>query len=245
MPRVGSRRIVRSVASTRMMTDHTHRHSRLRSRTGTLRLRTPIVTVVTLALLALAALPVRETLYLTVVRAGGSSFLAPLVGLMADKGLLLLVATTAGVTVLTWVRDRAAFWTLVVAGVGTVAAYLVSEGIKLVVSEQRPCRVLEIDTVLACPPPGDWSWPSNHSVLAAAFATACVVALPRIRALVLPLAMVIAGSRVAAGVHYVHDVLSGLALGVLIVVLTVAVLRPVVDQGRGGPRRDPEANGGE
>ncbi|HAT6544337.1 TPA: transporter, partial [Corynebacterium striatum] len=33
--------------------------------------------------------------------------------------------------------------------------------------------------------------------------------------------------RVAAGVHYVHDVLSGLALGVVTVCLVVVLLHPV------------------
>ena len=107
-----------------------------------------------------------------------------------------------------------------------MGAYLSSELVKLVVTEPRPCRALGIETVLECPEVGDWSWPSNHSVIAASFATACVLAAPRLIWLVAPLAAVLAFSRVTVGVHYVHDVLSGMALGVLVVALVVVVLLP-------------------
>ncbi|MCP2266205.1 undecaprenyl-diphosphatase [Promicromonospora thailandica] len=137
-------------------------------------------------------------------------------GLVADKGLLALVAITASLVVLAWFRDRPRFGLLTAAGAGTLAAYAASEVIKLVVTEERPCRVVDVATVLACPVPGDWSWPSNHSTIAGALATACLVAVPRLWPAVVPLALAVAGARVAAGVHYVHDVTSGLALGVLI-----------------------------
>src|SRR5699024_1773760 len=86
--------------------------------------------------------------------------------------------------------------------------------------------VVDTATVLSCPGSGDWSWPSNHAVLAAAFATACILVVPRLAWFALPLALAIAASRVAAGVHYVHDVLSGLALGALVVAAVVAAHPP-------------------
>ncbi|MFD6894437.1 phosphatase PAP2 family protein, partial [Rhodococcus sp. NPDC060086] len=122
---------------------------------------------------------------------------------------------------------------LATGGIGVVGAYLLSEVIKLMVTEERPCRVLDVDTIMSCPEVGDWSWPSNHSVIAAAFATACIIALPRAAWLAVPMAVLIAFSRVAAGVHYVHDVASGLALGTAVVALVVVVLQPV---GRRLPR---------
>lgn len=208
-------------------------HSARLTRPG---LRAPLLAVTVLALLAAATAPARETLFLAVARAAESSPLASLVGLVADRGLLLLVAVTAVAAVLTWLRDRRRFWTLVTAGAGTVAAYLISEGVKLVVTEPRPCRTLDIQSVLTCPAPGDWSWPSNHSVLAAAFATACALTVPALGKLVFPLALIVAASRIAAGVHYPHDVLSGLALGVLVVAVTVTLLHPLANRLSRGPR---------
>ncbi|WP_241996714.1 phosphatase PAP2 family protein [Rhodococcus sp. SMB37] len=184
-------------------------------------------TAVVLALLAVAAVPVRDELYLAVAQTFEASFLGPAAGVVADKGLLVLVATAGALAVWSWREDRRAFRTLVVAGAGVVAAYLLSEFIKLVVTEPRPCRTLGIATVLECPEIGDWSWPSNHSVIAASFATACVLAVRRSLWLVAPLAMVLGLSRVTVGVHYVHDVFSGMALGVLVVSLVTAALLPV------------------
>jgi DNA-binding Lrp family transcriptional regulator len=44
------------------------------------------------------------------------------------------------------------------------------------------------------------------------------------------MALLVGFSRVAAGVHYVHDIASGLALGVLVVTLVTTVPRPAVDR---------------
>src|SRR5699024_11590847 len=71
---------------------------------------------------------------------------------------------------------------------------------------------------------------------AAAFATACILVVPRLAWFALPLALAIAASRVAAGVHYVHDVLSGLALGALVVAAVVAAASPVLDRRLTGGR---------
>jgi undecaprenyl-diphosphatase len=184
--------------------------------------------VLALVLLALTSFPARESLYRDVVGATTGSAFAPLVSFVAELGLLGLVAAAGVLAVVTWLGDRPAFGTLVAAGGGTVLAYLASEVVKLVVTEDRPCRTLDVPTVLACPAVGDWSWPSNHAVLAAAFAAACVLAVRRSGWFVVPLAGLVALSRVAGGVHYAHDVLSGLALGILVVALTTAALRPLL-----------------
>lgn len=103
---------------------------------------------------------------------------------------------------------------MVLAGVGTGVAYAVSEALKLVVDEERPCRAVRgVEAVADCPGVGDWSFPSNHATLAAALAVGLVVLRPRLTAVALPLAAVVAVARVAAGVHYPHDVLAGAALG--------------------------------
>ncbi|GGN16261.1 phosphatase PAP2 family protein [Lentzea pudingi] len=100
------------------------------------------------------------------------------------------------------------------AGAGVVVAYAISEVVKLVVREERPCRTAP--SIAECPPHGDWSFPSNHSVIAGASAMA-IWALHRTYGWIAAVcAIAAASSRVVVGVHYVHDVMAGLALGALV-----------------------------
>jgi membrane-associated phospholipid phosphatase len=183
-----------------------------------------------LALLSIVTFFARDDLYASVAAAASGSVLEAVVGMVAEVGALALVGTAALLAAWSWFRDRRAFLTLSSAGIGVVGAYATSELIKLLVQEQRPCRALDVQTVLACPAVGDWSWPSNHGTIAAAFAAACFFTFPRSAWFVTPIAALIAASRVAAGVHYVHDVLAGVALGMLGVTIAVAIMRPVCDR---------------
>ena len=71
--------------------------------------------------------------------------------------------------------------------------------------------------LVACPPHGDWSFPSNHATIAGAAAVALALAWRGTPWLTAPLALLMAFSRVFVGVHYPHDVRSaGLALGALV-----------------------------
>lgn len=103
----------------------------------------------------------------------------------------------------------------VLTGIGTVLAYASSEAVKLVVDEERPCRVLlrGAAAVADCPPPGDWSFPSNHATLAAGLGVGLALLRPRLAAVTLPLAAEAALLRVVVGAHYPHDVLAGALLG--------------------------------
>lgn len=127
-------------------------------------------------------------------------------------------------------------------GVGTALAYGLSEGLKVVVDEERPCRaVLEL---AGCPAVGDWSFPSNHATLAAGIAVGLAMFRPRLAAIALLLGLLVALARVVAGVHYPHDVLAGAALGAAVVAAGVLLLGKhpglVRDHGRGGPVADAE-----
>lgn len=174
----------------------------------------------------MAAYSLRDALFLWI---SGSAAASHSVGQVAiwvtEPGLVALVALTAILALWAWFRDRVAFWRLVCGGVGVISAYLISEGIKLLVAQERPCNALDVVTVLACPEGGNWSWPSNHSVIAAAFASACAVAVPRLVWVVAPAAVLIGLSRVAVGAHYVHDALAGFILGILTVLFSVIALR--------------------
>lgn len=159
----------------------------------------------------------------------------------ADALLLLLglVLAWAGWSVR---RDLPAIVRIAWVGVGTAVASGLSEGLKLVVDEERPCRaVLEL---AGCPPAGDWSFPSNHATLAAGIAVGVAMLRPRLAAVALPLGLLVALTRVVAGVHYPHDVLAGAALGAAVVAAGVLLLgkQPglVRDHRRGGPITDAE-----
>nr|WP_260407957.1 phosphatase PAP2 family protein [Planomonospora venezuelensis] len=139
-----------------------------------------------------------------------------------DAGLFAFAA----LFVLAWWRARRRpprDMALVLLGpVAVVLVYLFSEVVKILVREDRPCRGLV--TIAACPEAGDWSFPSNHSVIAAAAAGTLVLAWRALAPLVLPLAALMAFSRVFVGVHYPHDVAAGFLLGVALAPLLVLLL---------------------
>ncbi|MFF5783370.1 phosphatase PAP2 family protein [Streptomyces sp. NPDC012693] len=116
------------------------------------------------------------------------------------------------------------------APLATAFGYVVSESLKSVIDEERPCRaVLGAPTSLVtCPPYGDWSFPSNHSAIAGAAAIALALSWRGIVWLTVPMALLMAFSRVFVGVHYPHDVTVGLLLGGLVAFLVMrAAVRPV------------------
>ncbi|GGS31916.1 phosphatase PAP2 family protein [Streptomyces nojiriensis] len=104
-----------------------------------------------------------------------------------------------------------------------VVAFLADTGVKLVFREQRPCQTLHTVTLEACPPLGDWSFPSNHAAIAAAAAAALWVTDRRLAAIAVPAALLMAFSRVWVGAHYPHDVVLGLAVGAVIAWLLTRV----------------------
>ncbi|MFE2141823.1 phosphatase PAP2 family protein [Streptomyces sp. NPDC059456] len=119
-----------------------------------------------------------------------------------------------------------------------VTAFLADSLLKSLIREQRPCRTLHTLTLEACPPPGDWSFPSNHAAIAAAAATALWLTDRRLGALAAPAALLMAFSRVWVGAHYPHDVVLGVLVGAAIAwPLTLLARRgaPVVERLRGTP----------
>ncbi|GHJ10778.1 hypothetical protein TPA0907_51450 [Micromonospora humidisoli] len=106
-----------------------------------------------------------------------------------------------------------------VAPATVVLAYGCSELLKSLLDEERPCRGAVTILAAPCPPPGDWSFPSNHATIAGALATAVLLLSPRWGLLAAPLALLAAFSRVFVGVHYPHDVLAGLLLGLAVTLL--------------------------
>lgn len=158
------------------------------------------------------------------------SWVQHLAEVWTELGLLLF-----GVLfVVAWWRarrgDPRAVAVAVLAPLGTALAYVISETVKSFIEEERPCRAVSgaLKPLVECPPHGDWSFPSNHSTIAGAAAVGLALAWPRIAALTLPMAVLMAFSRVFVGVHYPHDVAVGLVLGAVVVFLSVKfAARPV------------------
>ncbi|GAA1489509.1 phosphatase PAP2 family protein [Brachybacterium sacelli] len=153
-----------------------------------------------------------------------------ILGLMVMFGIAILHARRQGPPALA--RGLAA-------GAGVVLAYLASETIKVLVAELRPCRNFAVETITACPDAADWSWPSNHATISAAIAVAVAVMSARLAFGALPLAGLIALSRVLVGVHYPHDVLAGAVLGALVVLLVTRWGAPMVQRGLEASHRVP------
>ncbi|WP_371617265.1 phosphatase PAP2 family protein [Streptomyces sp. NBC_00454] len=112
------------------------------------------------------------------------------------------------------------------APLATALAYVASELVKSSVDEERPCRAVAgaAASLITCPATGDWSFPSNHATLAGAAAVTLAMAVGRLAPLTVPLALLMAFSRVFVGVHYPHDVGMGLLLGASLAALAVLAL---------------------
>ncbi|MFF3089164.1 phosphatase PAP2 family protein [Streptomyces nojiriensis] len=142
-------------------------------------------------------------------------------------GLLLFGVLFAGV----WWRSRGRgaarpVALALLAPVATAVAYGASELVKYTVDEERPCRSVAgaAASLVPCPGPGDGSFPSNHAALAGAAAVALAMAVRRLAPLTVPLALLMAFSRVFVGVHHPHDVAFGLLLGGSVAALAVLAL---------------------
>lgn len=190
------------------------------------------------ALLGLGVLlaPFPGSLSVVVTRAVVSGFSAtPGVELLSE---VALAALAFGVLAALLVRRpwRSRHMAVPAAVVGVVTAYVTSEITKLVVAQPRPCA--RWTTAVECPPPGDWSFPSNHAVLAFGAVVVIALALRRLRFTVaaVAVAFVVGAGRIMQGAHYLHDVAAGALLG-LAIPLGCAVAVAAIQRRAGGARR--------
>ncbi len=131
-----------------------------------------------------------------------------LTSIMAIIGKSFLVVIPFLVLYLYFIKKDANVYTFIVAG---VLFYVVSDAIKLITKEPRPCNVTELSWInnVACE--SSYSFPSNH----ASVLTGLTFFLGKYRylqiAYVIWLIMVLFG-RVYLGLHYFTDVIAGIAL---------------------------------
>ncbi|MDF2992142.1 MAG: phosphatase family protein [Microbacterium sp.] len=174
---------------------------------------------------AAVVFPFPGSLSVVVTQALSSFASTPGVEVASDAGLMLLAAATLLGVAFAWFRhpgDRP----LLIAGVlGVALALGLSESLKLVFVQARPCAVWA--TGGECPPAGDWSLPSNHATLA--FGALVVLAVAtrslRLAGAALVVAFAVAAGRVLQGVHYLHDVAIGALLGLSTVIALVRFAR--------------------
>ncbi|MFI2609908.1 phosphatase PAP2 family protein [Kitasatospora sp. NPDC018619] len=144
-----------------------------------------------------------------------------------------------------WWRARgaepAAMARVLASPVVVVVAYAVNSVFKGAVEELRPCAQIPGSVALeTCPGTGDWSFPSNHSVIAFAAAASLWFVNRRLGWVAGLFAVLMAASRVWVGVHYPHDVAVGALVGLLVAVVLAPLAGrcgPLVDRMRAGALR--------
>ena len=135
----------------------------------------------------------------------------PIVSLVVTLALIIVYL---GMILRTWLtKDNIPCIRLVFGAVATTVVYVINLFLKDGYGKVRPCNVYE--TVGNCPPLDNFSYPSNHTVIAFGLAMGLAFALPWMAYLAFPLAIIVGVSRVLAGHHYPHDVVVGAALGTL------------------------------
>ena len=123
--------------------------------------------------------------------------------------------------------------------VAVVVAFVVNDAFKSMVKEVRPCQqIAHSFTLETCPGPGDWAFPSNHTVVAFSAAVALLLANRKLGWAALLAAVAMGASRVYVGVHYPHDVIVGALVGVLV------AIPPTLLAGRYGAALVERARGG-
>jgi undecaprenyl-diphosphatase len=113
------------------------------------------------------------------------------------------------------------------AGAGALLANLLShlpvQALKRLVARPRPCDA-EGRPLARVALPDPFSFPSGHAAAATAVAASVALAHPWPGALALPLAALVAVSRVTLRVHHVGDVAAGAALGLAGAIAATAIL---------------------
>jgi len=137
----------------------------------------------------------------------------------------LIIALTATATLQTWLHRHAPrrVATAIASGAGVLTAYGTSEALKVIFTQERPCRAVLPDP--QCPEVGSWSFPSNHATIA--FSLATVVVLLSVSAWAWSAylaALAAAASRVVDGVHLPHDTIAGAILGICTTVALTILL---------------------
>lgn len=107
--------------------------------------------------------------------------------------------------------------------IANAASHLAVQVLKRAVHRPRPCDASGVPLALV-DLPDPYSFPSGHAAAATAVATSISLTHPALAPALLPLAILIARSRVTLRVHHPGDVIAGMILGASGAVATAALL---------------------
>ncbi len=147
--------------------------------------------------------------------------------LFAEYGVVVF----AGLLLASWLLARrdgdlgrvaAALW----APVGVLVAVGVNQFLVSAVAEERPYTALPGSLVLVSRS-SDYSFPSDHAVMAGAVAVGVLLVHRRLGLLTVVLALLMAATRVYVGAHFPLDVAAGLAVGALVALVAYLAVRPL------------------
>lgn len=121
-------------------------------------------------------------------------------------------------------HDDGAMATALLVPIGAIGAVVVQQVVVTLVSEPRPYDVYPNILVLVSKTT-DPSFPSDHACVVGVVAAGLWFVDRRLGAVATASALLMAFARVYAGAHWIFDVVVGLALGALVAVIMILVLR--------------------
>ena len=124
---------------------------------------------------------------------------------------------------LAWLAWHAMWVPLGVTAVVPAAAFVVGTALRAAINRPRPYTKYGFVPLFPKDKTGQ-SMPSRHCFSAAAIAATVWYVLPPLGAVLAVLAVIIAVSRVVTGVHFVSDVLAGLAFGLVFAVAGLSLI---------------------
>lgn len=98
------------------------------------------------------------------------------------------------------------------AGTSAVAGIFIFRALKHSSRRKRPCEI-EPHCWASILPPDKYSFPSGHAITAFAVAISVGLFYPYLQPCLILAALLIAASRIALGMHFLSDVVAGIALG--------------------------------
>jgi len=110
------------------------------------------------------------------------------------------------------IYGRAALRPALVMAITGLTGLLIYKTLKGTLLRERPF-IRHPGITLAMPPLDRYSFPSGHTLHAVAFSWLAIARFPELAWILIPLASLIAASRVVLGLHYPSDVLAGGAIG--------------------------------
>ncbi|MFH2037257.1 MAG: phosphatase PAP2 family protein [Candidatus Zixiibacteriota bacterium] len=133
------------------------------------------------------------------------------------------------VILLLWKGDKRIRYAVLFSALAlAISDQLSSAVLKPLFERQRPCQFMEVHLLVKCG--SGFSLPSSHAANLFAQAYLFKGIAPKSTKYLIPLAIIVALSRVFVGVHFPGDVLIGAALGTIIGVSMASLFKMIIDK---------------